>query len=223
MIKVIAIDDEPLALRQLEMYLSRIPDMELIASCSGAGSARPFLDQADALFLDINMPDTSGMELIRSLDNPPLVVFTTAYPQYAVEGFRVNAVDYLLKPFSFKEFCEACDKLRGRLQLKDTILRFKADYKTISIDTSKIVYAEGMSEYIRIHLEESRMPVVILHSLKNLIDELPVGLFVRIHRSYIVSVRHIASHNLSSVELKDGTVLPIGKVYREDFEKATRS
>ena len=116
MIRVLAIDDEPLALRQLEMYIAKVPFLELVAACSSAAMAAPYVAKADALFLDINMPDLSGMDFIKSLPHPPAVVFTTAYSEYAVEGFRVNAVDYLLKPFSFKEFETSCGKLRRHLE-----------------------------------------------------------------------------------------------------------
>ena len=148
MIRVVSIDDEPLALRQLELYIAKVPFLELAASCSSAAAAGPFLDGADAVFLDINMPDLSGMDFIKSMQNPPAVIFITAYSEYAVEGFRVNAVDYLLKPFSFKEFLASCEKLREHLQMKEAlsarktgpVLHFKADYKTISIDAGKIVF-----------------------------------------------------------------------------------
>ena len=127
MIRVIAIDDEPLALRQLEMYIAKVPYLTLAAACNSAAEARPLLEKADAVFLDINMPDLSGMDFIKSLPDPPAVVFTTAYSEYAVEGFRVNAVDYLLKPFSFSEFQTACEKLRRLFEAKASpILHFKA-------------------------------------------------------------------------------------------------
>ena len=141
MIRVIAIDDEPLALRQLEMYIAKVPFLELVAACSSSNQAKPYLEQAEAVFLDINMPDLSGMDFIKSLPHPPAVVFTTAYSEFAVEGFRVNAVDYLLKPFSFKEFETSCGKLREQLEMKaalagkeaDAILHVKADYRTVSV------------------------------------------------------------------------------------------
>ena len=226
MIKVLAIDDEPLALRQLEMYIAKVPYLELLATCRSASAALPYLEQADALFLDINMPDLTGMDFVRSLPSPPLVIFTTAYSEYAVEGFRVNALDYLLKPFSFNEFSEACEKLRERLELKaaaaaarsqDEVLHFKADYRTVNVPVRDIVYIESMSEYIKIHLEGSDAPTVILYSLKRLADQLPADRFLRIHRSYIISLGHIAEASRTSVRLKDGTVLPVGEVYRPAF------
>ena len=225
MIRVLAIDDEPLALRQLEMYIAKVPFLELVAACSSAAMAAPYVAKADALFLDINMPDLSGMDFIKSLPHPPAVVFTTAYSEYAVEGFRVNAVDYLLKPFSFKEFETSCGKLRRHLEMQaaleareaDPILHFKAAYRTISIDVRKILYVESMSEYVKIFLVDAEAPVVILYSLKNLIEQLPADRFMRIHRSYIIALGHIAEASRTSVRLDNGKTLPVGELYRPAF------
>lgn len=225
MIRVIAIDDEPLALRQLEMYIAKVPFLELVAACSSANQAKPYLEQAEAVFLDINMPDLSGMDFIKSLLHPPAVVFTTAYSEFAVEGFRVNAVDYLLKPFSFKEFETSCGKLREQLEMKaalagkeaDAILHVKADYRTVSVDTRKIVYIESWSEYIKIHLVDEEVPVIALYSLKNLIDQLPKGRFMRIHRSYIIALGFVAEASRTRVRLRNGITLPVGEQYRPAF------
>ena len=225
MIRVIAIDDEPLALRQLEMYISRVPFLELTAACNSAAAAGPFLESADAMFLDINMPDLTGMDFIKSLPDPPAVVFTTAYSEFAVEGFRVNAVDYLLKPFSFNEFLSSCEKLKEYLEMKealsasreDTILHFKADYRTVSIDIARIVYVEGMGEYIKIHQDDAGNPVVVHYSLKHLLEQLPWDRFIRIHRSYIISKGHIADASRTDVRLDNGKTLPVGEVYRPAF------
>lgn len=225
MIRVIAIDDEPLALRQLEMYMAKVPFLELVAACSSAAMAAPYVAKADALFLDINMPDLSGMDFIKSLPLPPAVVFTTAYSEYAVEGFRVNAVDYLLKPFSFKEFEASCEKLRKHLEMQaalearesDPVLHFKADYRTLSIDVRKILYVESMSEYVKIFLVDAEAPVVVLYSLKNLIEQLPADRFMRIHRSYIIALGHIAEASRTSVRLDNGKTLPVGELYRPAF------
>ena len=227
MIRVIAIDDEPLALRQLEMYIAKVPFLELVAACSSANQAKPYLEQAEAVFLDINMPDLSGMDFIKSLPHPPAVVFTTAYSEFAVEGFRVNAVDYLLKPFSFKEFEASCRKLREHLEMKaafdgkeaDAILHVKADYRTVSVDTRKIVYIESWSEYIKIHLVDEEAPVIALYSLKNLIDQLPKGRFMRIHHSYIIALGFVAEASRTRVRLRNGVTLPVGELYRPAFGK----
>ena len=225
MIRVLAIDDEPLALRQLEMYMAKVPFLELVAACSSAAMAAPYVAKADALFLDINMPDLSGMDFIKSLPHPPAVVFTTAYSEFAVEGFRVNAVDYLLKPFSFKEFEASCEKLRKHLEMQaalearesDPVLHFKADYRTLSIDVRKILYVESMSEYVKIFLVDAEAPVVVLYSLKNLIEQLPADRFMRIHRSYIIALGHIAEASRTSVRLDNGRTLPVGELYRPAF------
>lgn len=225
MIRVIAIDDEPLALRQLEMYIRKVPFLELVAACSSANQAKPYLEQAEAVFLDINMPDLSGMDFIKSLPHPPAVVFTTAYSEFAVEGFRVNAVDYLLKPFSFKEFETSCGKLREHLEMKaalagkeaDAILHVKADYRTVSVDTRKIVYIESWSEYIKIHLVDEEAPVIALYSLKKLIDQLPKERFMRIHRSYIIALGFVAEASRTRVRLRNGVTLPVGEQYRPAF------
>ena len=227
MIRVLATDDEPLALRQLEMYIAKVPFLELVAACSSANQAKPYLEQAEAVFLDINMPDLSGMDFIKSLPHPPAVVFTTAYSEFAVEGFRVNAVDYLLKPFSFKEFEASCRKLREQLEMKaalagkeaDAILHVKADYRTVSVDTRKIVYIESWSEYIKIHLVDEEAPVIALYSLKNLIDQLPKGRFMRIHRSYIIALGFVAEASRTRVRLRNGVTLPVGEQYRPAFGK----
>ena len=222
MIRVIAIDDEPLALRQLEMYIGKVPFLKLLATCNSAAAAMPYMESADAVFLDINMPDLTGMDFIKSLPHPPAVVFTTAYSEYAVEGFRVNAVDYLLKPFSFNEFLTSCEKLRKHMEMeaalsaqeKDPILHFKADYHTISVDTRKIVYVESMSEYVKIFLSDSEAPLIVLYSMKHLIEQLPAGRFMRIHRSYIISLSHLGEASRTSVKLDNGIALPVGELYR---------
>lgn len=230
MIRVIAIDDEPLALRQLEMYIGKVPFLELVAACNSAAAAKPYLEKADALLLDINMPDLSGMDFVKSLPNPPAVIFTTAYSEYAVEGFRINAVDYLLKPFSFKEFEASCGKLRKHLEMQAALsaqtteptLHFKADYRTVNVEVRKIVYVEGWREYIKIHLADTEAPVIVLYSLKHLIEQLPDGQFMRIHRSYIIALGHIAVASRTSVRLDNGATLPVGEIYRPAFGEYLR-
>ena len=227
MIRVIAIDDEPLALRQLEMYIDKVPSLTLVAACSSAAAAKPYLEGVDAIFLDINMPDLSGMDFIKSLPHPPAVIFTTAYSEYAVEGFRVNAVDYLLKPFSFKEFEASCGKLRKHLEMKaalaakeaDPILHFKSGYHTIGVDIRNIIYVESMGEYVKFYLDDSDTPVIVLFSLKHLLEQLPLGRFMRIHRSYIISLEHIAEASRTSVRLVNGKTLTVGELYRPAFSE----
>ena len=198
MIRVVTIDDEPLALRQLEIYIGKIPYLELIAACPSAASAWPYVEQADVLYVDINMPDLSGMDFVRSLEHPPLVVFTTAYSEYALDSYKVHAADYLLKPFSFQEF-EAS---------------FRADYKTVRVEPDRIRYVESMSEYLKIWLRDEPAPLVVLYSLKRLAEQLPEDRFLRIHRSYLVHLSEIREYSRTSVTLEGGPTLPVGDLYR---------
>lgn len=228
MIKVLAIDDEPLALRQLELYIGKVPYLELIESCRSANAAKPHLDKADAIFIDINMPDLNGMDFVKALENPPLVVFTTAYSEYAVEGFRVDAAGYLLKPFSFDEFSRTAERLQKRLeeqkaaraaaQATDHIF-FKTDYKNVRVDFKDIVWIESMSEYIKIHLE-GQVPLIILYSLRKLEEQLPPDRFCRVHRSYIVSLPHVREAGSNSLTLTDGKTVPVSDSYRQSLREA---
>ena len=225
MIRVIAIDDEPLALQQLVTYINKVPFLELAAQCQSALEARRFLehDTADAIFCDINMPDLNGMDFVKSLTAPPLVVFTTAYSEYAVEGFRVNAVDYLLKPFGLQDFMRAANRLRDRLapQPQDTpdddTLFLKTDYRMVKVAISAIRYVEGMSEYLKVWLDGEPKPIITLLSMKKLEERLP-DCFMRIHRSYIVNLTKIQEVNKNRVILDTDTSLPIGDLYKEAFQ-----
>ena len=233
-IRVIAVDDEPLALRQLEMYIAKVPFLELVAACRSALEARRVLDgkSVDALFLDINMPDISGMEFVRTLQDPPLVVFTTAYSEYAVEGFRVDAVDYLLKPFSLADFMASAERLRQRLEahraaaeaagpapvaLQDDAIFFKADYRTVRVRLSDIRCIEGMSEYVKVWYDGAATPLLVLTRLKTVQDRLPADRFMRVHRSFIVNLGRIREAGRDGVTLDDGTTLPVGDLYKQEF------
>ena len=234
MIRVLAIDDEPLALKQLEMYIAKVPYLELVAACHSALEARRVLSEqaVDAMFLDINMPDITGMDFVRTLTNPPLVVFTTEYSEFAVEGFRVNAVDYLLKPFGLADFLAAAEKLRERLAPReaaaapapaavspqDDALFFKTDYRTVRVRIRDIRYVEGMSEYAKVWLTDSPTPLIVLVRLKALEDRLPAGRFMRVHRSYIISLEHIREVSRKGITLDDGTLIPVGDSYRQDVK-----
>ena len=233
MIRVIAVDDEPLALKQLEAYISKIPFFELAGTCRSAMEARSVLENrlVDAMFLDINMPDLSGMEFVRLLDNPPLVVFTTAYSEYAVDGFKVDAVDYLLKPFGLADFIKTADRVKARWEaLKSTrqtvvsaepaddSLFFRTDYKSVRVRPDEIRYVESMSEYIKVYTDGNPNPLVVLLGLKHLMEKLPEGRFMRIHRSYIVPLARIREVGKSEVKLEDGTVIPVGEMYRQGLK-----
>lgn len=224
MIKVVAIDDEPLALRQLGLYISKVPDLELLASCPSATAARPYVEQADLLLVDINMPDVSGLDFVRSLENAPLIVFTTAYSQYAIEGYKVSALDYLLKPFSFQDFEETIGRVRKRLgevrsagarkEDREELLLFRKEYRTIRVDIRHIRYVESMSEYIKIWMDDSDQPIVVLYRLKRLASQLPSDRFLQVHRSYLVKLSEIREIGRDSLILDGGRQIPIGDLYR---------
>ena len=234
MIKCLAIDDEPLALQQLVTYISKVPDLELAAQCQSALEARKYLEQnvVDVIFCDINMPDLSGMDFVRSLQVPPLIVFTTAYSEYAVMGFKVNAVDYLLKPFGLQDFQRAVARVKERLEgptsntqhptpntqhdtQADTIF-IKTDYRIVKVTISDIRYIEGMSEYLKIYVEGEPKPLITLLSMKKIETKLP-DTFMRIHRSYIVNLTKIQEVNKNRIIMDAETYLPIGDLYKEAF------
>ncbi|MBO4634957.1 MAG: response regulator transcription factor [Bacteroidales bacterium] len=227
MIRAITIDDEPLSLKLLEVYISRIPDVQLVAACPGAAAARPFLGEADVLFVDINMPDVTGMEFVRSLENPPLVVFTTAYAEHAVEGFRVNAVDYLVKPFGFEEFKEAVARVRNMIERKsrpegvpseEKVIFFQVGHQRRRVVTSDILYVESMGAYLRVFIAGEE-PLIVLGNFKSILDTDPERFF-RIHKSYVVNLEQIRQSGRSSVTMSDGKVLAVGEAFRKAFKEA---
>ena len=248
-IRCLAIDDEPLALQQIVAYINKVSFLELAAQCQSAVEARQFLenDTVDAIFCDINMPDLNGMDFVKSLVSPPLVVFTTAYSEYAVEGFRVNAVDYLLKPFGLQDFQRAANRLLTRcealgsaaLQSKEGGMRngeggmrngeggtrdeedtlfLKTDYRIVKVSIPDIRYVEGMSEYLKVWVEGEAKPIITLLSMKKMEERLPDS-FMRIHRSYIVNLAKIQEVNKNRIFLDSQTSLPIGDMYKETFQR----
>ena len=240
-IRCLAIDDEPLALGQLVAYINKVPFLELAAQCQSALDARAYLehDTVDAIFCDINMPDLNGMDFVKSLAVPPLVVFTTAYSEYAIEGFRVNAVDYLLKPFGLQDFQRAANRLRERLGSLNTessprslttegeTLFLKSDTRILKVSIPDIRYIEGMSEYLKVWVEGEPKPIITLLSMKKMEERLP-DYFMRIHRSYIVNLNKIQEVNKNRVIMESpqtgaasvatDTYLPIGDLYKEAFQ-----
>ena len=229
MIKCLAIDDEPLALEQLANYIKTIPFLELVARCQSALDAREIMEceVIDAIFCDINMPDLNGMDFVKSLAVPPMVVFTTAYSEYAVEGFKVDAVDYLLKPFGLADFQRAANKVKARYDLmntavvstvdEDNAIFLKTEYKVVRLSISDIRYVEGMSEYLKIHVEGQPKPLIVLLSMKKMEERLPKS-FMRIHRSYIINLKKIQEVNKNRVIMDRDTWLPIGDNYKEQFQ-----
>ena len=226
MIRCLAIDDEPLALQQIAAYINKVPFLELAAQCQSALEARQFLsdDRVDAIFCDINMPDLNGMDFVKSLTAPPLVVFTTAYSEYAIEGFKVNAVDYLLKPFGMQEFMRAANRLQERLSVPasapaetDDTLFLKTDYRIVKVNIPDIRYVEAMSEYLKVWIEGEAKPIITLLSMKKMEERLPDN-FMRIHRSYIINLDKIQEVNKNRVIMDADTYLPIGDLYKEAFQ-----
>ena len=242
MIKCIAIDDEPLALRQLNKYMERIEDLEVVALCNSAHAAEKVLaeQEVDVMFTDINMPDLSGVDFVRGLENPPMVIFTTAYSEYAIDGFRLDAVDYLLKPFSFDEFQRAVGKARSLIELqrlreeqitssveaepaqgsaesKDCI-SIKADYKVSLVKYADIIFIESVGEYVRLHLT-SGTSIMTLLRLKNIESALPADRFMRVHRSYIVNLGHVTGYARGRVYLDNEEYVPISINYRDSFRE----
>ena len=229
MIRCIAIDDEPLALKQISDYVSKTPYLELVGAFTNAIKALTFLqtEPVDLMLVDINMPDLSGIDFVKSLIHPPKVVFTTAYREYAVEGFQVDAADYLVKPISYPVFLKAMDKARDRyfivsteeasVKNDDNFLFIKSEYKIIRVDFSKIKYVEGMRDYVRIHLEGEK-PIMALLGLKNLMEHLPSDVFMRVHRSYIVNLHKITTIERNRIVFDNTVYIPISDQYKDEFQ-----
>ena len=246
MIKCIAIDDEPLALRQLRTYIARVPFLELAGEYRNALEASRALEQrpVDLIFCDINMPDLNGIDFVRTLsaEQRPMVVFTTAYSEYAVEGFKLEAIDYLLKPFGFDEFNRAVQRVKSLIDLirsrreqpDDTaesitlpqdnreFLSVKTDHMVSLVKLQSIIYLESMGEYVRIHTTEGKT-LTTLYRLKNMEAVLPADSFMRVHRSYIVNLRRIAGYAKGRIffSTDERNFVPIGENYRETFAAYT--
>lgn len=231
---VLIVDDEPLALDVLETYISQLPDLNLVGRCTNAIDANEFLkkNEVDLMFLDIQMPQLTGIDFVKSLANPPMVVFTTAYSNYAIQGFELNVLDYLLKPISLDRFMKAVNKATeqyemmqndGTAWLGDENAEFffvKADKKLVKVNFSDIVYIEGLKDYVIIRQNHGR--VITLQTMKSLDEKLPSHLFRRIHRSYIVALEKITAIEGNMVEVieKDKPkLIPIGKLYRDQLLK----
>ena len=236
MIKCIAIDDEPLALKKLVTYIRKIPYLELVAECRSAIEAQKVIDEQeiDAVFLDINMPDLNGMDFAKSLEQGhsqgPLMVFTTAYSEYAIEGYKANSVGYLLKPYGFDEFEAAAQKVKDIHEIRhqamtevstqsddEGIIYVKSDYKIVRIVIENIRYIEAMSEYLRIACDDRDKPVIVLLSMKKIEEHLPSNSFMRIHRSFIINLKKINEVKKNHVILDGDVSLPIGDNYKDAF------
>ena len=240
MLKCISIDDEPLALRQIKTYIERIHDLELVATCRNANTAEEVIRDGgiDLMFVDINMPDRNGLELVRGLENPPMIIFTTAYSEYAIEGFRLDAVDSVLKPFSFADFSRAVDKalsLHNLMSLQQSqakhiaeaetdnsttadSISIKADYKVSIVRYADIIYIESVGEYIRLHLANAA-PITTLFRLKNMESALPSDTFMRVHRSYIINLNYVKSYGRGRIYLSNDEYVPLSINYRDTFRE----
>lgn len=228
-IKCIIVDDEPLALNKLIRYILKYPFLELVASCHNVETARRALKsgEVDLIFIDINMPDANGLEFIRTLDNPPMVVFVTAYPEYAAESYKVNALDYLLKPFGIEDFNRVAEKIFSHWQLiqnkfssstaEECVRYIKCDHRFLRVECDDIKFIEGQSEYLKIHLVSDN-PILTLMTFRQITDSLPDN-FIQIHRSYVVNMKHVVSAERTLVVLDDGTRLPVSSSRRNDLLK----
>lgn len=236
MINTIIVDDEPLALEILEAHIANIPELNLVAKCGNALEANKALREleVDLMFLDIQMPQLTGVEFLRSLSNPPLAVFTTAYAEYAVEGFNLEALDYLLKPISFERFLKAANKAIDKFKSTqganvasdsgDDFFFVKSDKKMMKVYYRDILYIEGLKDYVIIRTETGR--VITLQTMKSLVQKLPSDIFQRIHRSYILNLNKLKAIEGNMVELieKGQTkLIPIGKNYRDELSQIINS
>ncbi len=229
MIRCIAIDDEPLALKQIAGYIEKTPFLELAGLCESAVQAVELLENTliDLMFIDINMPDLSGIQFVKTLENPPKIVFVTAYGEYALEGFRVDAMDYLLKPIDYADFLKSANKVKSwfdtqnqkpaEVKSNKDFLFIKSDYKILRINFDDIKYIEAMSEYIRIHMVNSK-PVMTQLSMKSIEEQLPQERFMRIHRSFIINLSKISVIERNRIVFDGSTYIPVSEQYKSKFQ-----
>ncbi len=218
----IIIDDEPLSRDVLKKYIADVKDLEIVAECRDAIEAIHQLNKSpvDMIFLDINMPGLSGISFARSLTLSPLIIFTTAYPEYAVEGFDLNALDYLVKPYSFERFMKAINKALKKLQDNENTdgserkILLKADKKLYAVEFSSIRIIEGQGDYIRITLDDKKL--VVHDTIKNILGSLPDNQFMRIHKSYVINLRKIAFMEGNQVRIGEQTI-PVSANHREEL------
>ncbi|WP_316930135.1 LytR/AlgR family response regulator transcription factor [Neotamlana sedimentorum] len=233
MISCIIIDDEPLALELLEDFISKIEFLDLVASCSNGFEATNILrnNKVDLIFTDIEMPNFSGIDIIKSLDYNPHFIFTTAYSHYAVEGFNLNAIDYLVKPIPFHRFLKSATRAQSIIdneKQEPTVLKIekqpteqdfifvKSEYENLKVNINDIKYIEGLKDYIKIYTNKDK-PILTLNSLKNFEEKLSHN-FIRVHKSYIVSLNHIHSVQRNRIII-DEKWIPIGVSYKTEFLK----
>ncbi|MBP0905204.1 LytR/AlgR family response regulator transcription factor [Mariniflexile gromovii] len=237
--KCVIIDDEPLAIDIIESYIKQIGGLEIVVKCTNPLEAITLLNKnkVDLIFLDIEMPNLTGIDLVKALDNMPQFIFTTAYPQYALDGFNLNATDYLVKPIPFHRFLKAVTRAKEKYELEnksvsktDTIIEVpqantqdnfifvKSEYENIKINIDTIKYIQGLKDYIKIYTSESDKAILTLSSFKDILDKLPAARFIRVHRSYVVNIDFIKALQKTKV-IVDGIQIPIGDTYKDDVVK----
>jgi DNA-binding LytR/AlgR family response regulator len=236
MMKCIIIDDEPLAQQIIEDYIKMIPFLHLEKKCNSVFEALNIIQKTriDLIFLDIHLPNVSGIEFISSLENRPMFIFTTAYSEHALEAFELSAVDYLLKPISFPRFLKAANKAHNlyvsshsqdHVEAVDVIesdqeyVLVKADYRSVKIELSQILYIEGLKDYVKIYLQNEEKPVITLNSLKRMSENLPAEKFLRVHKSFIINTNKIKSVTKNRIIIHDRWI-PVGESYKSDFQNS---
>lgn len=225
-IRCIVIDDEPVALEKMQKYVGQTPYLELVAACDNPIGALKVLseEEVDAIFTDINMLGLNGLEFVSSLSQCPLVVFITAYTGYAVDSYKVGAVDYIVKPYGLKEFQRAADKVRLQYDMmrkcnvtgQNHSIFIRADYKWVNIKTQDIRYIQGMSDYMRIFIEGKAKPLLTYATFSHMMNILPSG-FLQVHRSWIVNLEQIKEIERSRIVMDKDTYIPIGDAYKENL------
>lgn len=234
-IKCLLVDDEPPALKILESYIESIPNMELVGKCNNAFEAMNVLGakKVDLMLLDIKMPKLLGTEFLRSLKNPPKVIFTTAHKEFALEGFELEAVDYLMKPISLERFLKAVSKIFNSASIapaqetdatlttvNSNFLYFRVDRKMVKVILDEILFVESLKDYVKI-VRQGQKPLLVKQSISTVEDMLPEHLFVRIHRSFIVAINKLTAYTNHDVEINEN-VIPIGKLYSNQVGKFQR-
>lgn len=221
----LVVEDEPLAQQVLEKYITAHPCLELAAICSNALEAQSFLAKqpVPVVFLDVNLPRLSGISFLKSLYHPPHIIFTTAYPEYAVQGFELDAVDYLLKPFSFERFLKAVNKLLEKLDKKaeqslSSSIFIKTGKKVFNVKLEDIRYVEALDDYVKVVTTQSQH--LVNDTLKSLMEQLPATHFVRVHKSYIIAKEHIVFLEGNYVRIGEMDI-PVGLSYRDELLKLT--
>jgi DNA-binding LytR/AlgR family response regulator len=233
-IRCIIVDDEPLVRELLEDNISQLPFLELVRSCKTALEALKTLqeEQVDLIFLDIQIPRLNGLQFLQSLDHPPLVIIVTAYEQYAVESFNLQVADYILKPFSFDRFLKACNRAAELFRVRNATKSSEAvknydffvnvEYTLVKIVVADIEYIESVKDYIKIYLSSTAKPVMTRMSLKNIEAKLPVGAFIRTHKSFLVAISRITTIKRDFVCIGT-TDIPVSETFRENINRVLKS